>query len=87
MHATGSRIIGFSRELFTAAPATEPPAAVAAQPATTFPYVAALATAAAHSADPVVGGGSDDQFEFAFALDLLLDGIERLHRRGWISAQ
>jgi hypothetical protein len=27
---------------------------------------------------PVVGPGCDDQFEFEFALDLLLDGFERL---------
>jgi hypothetical protein len=26
----------------------------------------------------MVGGGCDDQFEFEFALDLLLDGLERL---------
>ena len=88
MHAMGSRIIGFSQELFTAAPAAEPPpAAMAAQLASAFPYVAELAAAAAHTADSVVGGGCDDQFEFEFALDLLLEGIERLHRRGWISAQ
>jgi AcrR family transcriptional regulator len=88
MHAMGSRILGFSQELFTAAPAVEPQAqaAMAAQLAGTFPYVAELAMAAAHTADSVVGGGCDDQFEFEFALDLLLDGIERRHRSGWRSA-
>ena len=30
--------------------------------------------------------GCDEEFEFGFALDLLLDGIERLHRAGWASA-
>jgi hypothetical protein len=35
----------------------------------------------------VVGRGCDDQFEFEFALDLLLDGIERLHAEGWTSAR
>ncbi|GAA3920641.1 TetR/AcrR family transcriptional regulator [Actinoplanes auranticolor] len=88
MHAMGSRILGFSQELFTAAPAVEPPAPAAmAQLAGTFPYVAELARAAAHTEDSVVGAGCDDQFEFEFALDLLLDGIERLHRSGWMSAQ
>jgi hypothetical protein len=29
----------------------------------------------------VVGPGCDDQYEFEFALDLLLDGIERLRKR------
>jgi hypothetical protein len=28
-----------------------------------------------------VGPGCDDQFEFEFALDLLLDGIERLRQQ------
>jgi hypothetical protein len=29
----------------------------------------------------VVGQGCDDQFEFEFALDLVLDGLERLKDR------
>ena len=33
----------------------------------------------------MVGQGCDDQFEFEFALDLLLDGFERLHRQHWSS--
>jgi hypothetical protein len=33
----------------------------------------------------VVGQGCDDQFEFEFALDLLLDGFERLRQQGWSS--
>jgi hypothetical protein len=32
-----------------------------------------------------VGSGCDEQFEFEFALDLVLDGVERLHRMGWTS--
>jgi hypothetical protein len=32
-----------------------------------------------------VGAGCDEEFEFEFALDLLLDGAERLHARGWSS--
>ena len=31
-----------------------------------------------HDEGSVVGGGCDDQFEFEFALDLVLDGLERL---------
>jgi hypothetical protein len=31
--------------------------------------------------DSVVGSGCDDQFEFEFALDLLLDGFERLQQQ------
>jgi hypothetical protein len=32
-----------------------------------------------------VGSGCDEQFEFEFGLDLVLDGVERLHRMGWSS--
>lgn len=130
MHALGSRLLGFSRELFDggragvaapaapqapdavpvpapasasdaapgsdAAPAAASASAVApdaaavdaaaVDAAAAYPWVAEIAAAAAHDADSVVGGGCDDQFEFEFALDLLLDGFERLHRQGWTSA-
>jgi hypothetical protein len=36
------------------------------------------ALAVYHDAASVVGAGCDDQFEFEFALDLLLDGLDRL---------
>jgi hypothetical protein len=35
---------------------------------------------------PGGGQGCDEQFELEFALDLLLDGAELLHERGWSSA-
>ena len=76
MHTMGSRILGFSQELFddNAGGQPPPPELIRA-----LPHVAELAAAAAHT-DGVVGSGCDDQFEFEFALDLLLDGIERRHR-------
>ncbi|MBY8873518.1 TetR/AcrR family transcriptional regulator C-terminal domain-containing protein [Micromonospora sp. PLK6-60] len=94
MHAMGSRVLGFSQELFDAARRAgrsgptepEPPAALPPEVAARFPHLAEIATAAAHDDGSVVGQGCDDQFEFEFALDLLLDGIERLHRQGWTSA-
>jgi len=89
MHAMGSRILGFSQELYTGSPAAADPQmqeAMARELAGRYPYVAEIATAAAHAEDSVVGSGCDDQFEFEFALDLLLDGIEALHRRGWTPA-
>ncbi|WP_431928322.1 TetR/AcrR family transcriptional regulator [Micromonospora wenchangensis] len=94
MHALGSRILGFSQELFDASrqagrtgPATPtPPAPLPPEVAARFPHVAEIATAAAHDTGSVVGAGCDDQFEFEFALDLLLDGIERLRAQGWTSA-
>ena len=87
MHAMGSRILGFSQELFAAPPPVDPAvqAAMGRELAGRFPYVAELAMAAAHVEESVVGSGCDDQFEFEFALDLLLDGVAALHRQGWTS--
>ncbi|MEV7328170.1 TetR/AcrR family transcriptional regulator C-terminal domain-containing protein [Micromonospora sp. NPDC093244] len=94
MHAMGSRILGFSQELFdasrragqTGAVEADPPAAMPPEIAARFPHLAEIAAAAAHDDGSVVGSGCDDQFEFEFALDLLLDGIERLRQQGWTSA-
>ena len=49
------------------------------------PYATELAVAVAHDDGSIVGSGCDDQFEFEFALDLLLDGFERLQQQGWTS--
>ncbi|GAA2838348.1 TetR/AcrR family transcriptional regulator C-terminal domain-containing protein [Kitasatospora paracochleata] len=92
MHALGSRIWGFTQELFPAPPATaadtsdtsEQAAALAAL-AAHYPHIAEIAAGRPHDGDSVVGAGCDDAFEFEFALDLLLDGVERLHQRGWTS--
>jgi AcrR family transcriptional regulator len=81
MHAMGSRILGFSQELFDDTGATsEEQAAAMLQMAQRYPYITEMAIAASHTDESVVGSGCDDQFEFEFALDLLLDGIERLQR-------
>lgn len=96
MHALGGRMWGFTQELFDGSastkpePAPQPPpeaqAAMFAEMARRYPNIAIVATATPHDADSVVGYGCDDQFEFEFALDLLLDGFERLRQRGWSSA-
>ncbi|MGY1713361.1 TetR/AcrR family transcriptional regulator [Geodermatophilus sp. SYSU D01106] len=92
MHALGNRIWGFSPELFDApADPSAPPPPAEQQRATAeefgrrFPYVLEIATAATGGDLSAVGGGCDEQFEFEFALDLLLDGVARLHGRGWRS--
>jgi Tetracyclin repressor-like, C-terminal domain len=80
MHVMGSRLLGFSQELFEDSsdrepdPDAMPPEEMAAR----YPHVAELAMAVAHDKESVVGSGCDDQFEFEFALDLTLDGLERL---------
>src|SRR6266540_2304988 len=72
MHAIGSRALGFSQELFDDTP-DDPPEiqAIAAHE---------MAAAISHDDASVVGQGCDDQFEFEFALDLMLEGLDRLRR-------
>jgi hypothetical protein len=80
MHALGSRLLGYTQELMNDTaemdPATE--AAMYAAMARTHPNIAELIRTVSHDDATVVGPGCDDQFEFEFALDLLLDGLERL---------
>ena len=80
MHAMGSRMMGFSQELFDDTADVDP--AVEADMwramADRYPNIAALVETVYHDDASVVGGGCDDQFEFEFALDLMLDGLEKL---------
>jgi hypothetical protein len=55
------------------------------QLAAQYPYIIEIATAGSHDKESAVGRGCDDQLEFEFALDILLDGFERLHQQGWSS--
>jgi len=75
MHALGSRMWGFTQEVF---PTPQPPAE-------RFPHIIEIASVGEHDDKSAVGRGCDDQFEFEFALDVLLDGFERLHNQGWTS--
>ncbi len=94
MHALGNRIWGFSPELFNepepAAPRPlSPPEqqALAREFAGKYPNILAIAMAATEGDLSGVGGGCDEQFEFEFALDLLLDGAGKLHRQDWAPAR
>ena len=87
MHALGNRMWGFSQELFAATPSSDPSFKTQkdALPMR-FPHLAAIARAARTRTAPSTGGpGCDDQAEFEFALDLLLDGVETLHAQNWTS--
>ncbi|GAA3217650.1 TetR/AcrR family transcriptional regulator [Dactylosporangium siamense] len=87
MHAMGSRILGFSQELFGTPPPSDAPIdpELGRQMAERYPYITEITTKVAHDDASVVGSGCDDQFEFEFSLDLILDGLERLRARGWTS--
>jgi AcrR family transcriptional regulator len=83
MHVLGSRVLGFNQDLFddSAASRADPEVAalMARQLAGTYPYIAELAVAVSHDGGL---GGCDDDIEFAFGLDLILDGLERLRAPG-----
>jgi AcrR family transcriptional regulator len=84
MHAMGSRLLGFSQELFDDTP-DDPPAVQAIQAqwlAETYPNISEMVAAITHDDATVVGLGCDDQFEFEFEFDLMLDGLERLRLSG-----
>ena len=78
MHALGSQILGYTQGLYSDAPDVRAdPAVLAAQFRTwaaTMPDVVELGRAATHDG---ALGGCDDDAEFAFSLDLVLEGLER----------
>jgi len=81
MHVLGSRVLGFNQDLFDDSGVPDPKAAAAfaAQMASAYPNIAAIAGAASHEGGL---GGCDDDYEFAFGLDLILDGLERRRSGG-----
>jgi AcrR family transcriptional regulator len=86
MHALGSRSLGFSQELFMNDDddADDDMAAVMFQQmAARYPNLTDLMRIVAHDSDSTLGSGCDDQFEFEFGLDLILDGLERLRDAAW----
>jgi AcrR family transcriptional regulator len=83
MHALGSRAFGFSQELFSQEDDAEVDPEVMAmmmgQMAEQYPYITEVVAieSGKHDEDSTLGW-CDDQTEFEFGLDLLLDGLERL---------
>jgi AcrR family transcriptional regulator len=78
LHVLGSRVLGFTQELFKDSDemASGPEAAAMfAQMANKLPYGIEMAMAVSHEGGL---GGCDDDVEFEIALDLILDGLERL---------
>ena len=78
IHVMGSRLLGFSQDLFDD-PDHPPDPRVAAigarQLAMTWPRVGELAIAVSHEGGL---GGCDVDVEFEIALDVILDGLERM---------
>ena len=79
LHILGSRMFGFTRDLFAESAAADPEAApsLPAGFAAVFPYAAEMAVAVAHGG---ALGPCDDDVEFGVGLDFILDGLDRLRR-------
>jgi AcrR family transcriptional regulator len=79
MHAMGSRLLGFTQELFDdTANVGAQMQEVVLQDLVAYPNISELVMAVTHDQGSIVGQGCDDQFEFGFALDLMLAGLARL---------
>lgn len=85
MHALGSRALGFSQELFDSDSGGDVPegelAAMFEEMAGHYPHIAEIAVLGSLHDDDTTIGWCDDQVEFEFGLDLILDGLERLRER------
>jgi hypothetical protein len=83
LHSLSSRIFGFHQDLFDDSgrqPDPEAEARLIAMLAVSYPALAELARSASHEGGL---GACDDDVEFAFGLDLILDGSRATSRRGW----
>lgn len=84
MHALSTRMWGFTRDVLPTPSLPDDPVARApalAEFEQRYPAIVRMVTASPHA-----GVACDADAEFVVALDLLLDGIERLHDAGWTSA-
>jgi AcrR family transcriptional regulator len=79
LHVLGSRALGFTQDLYDDSEEADDEAIMRflQQQAADYPNIIAMAEQVSHDADTTLGW-CDDQFEFEFALDLILDGLERL---------
>jgi AcrR family transcriptional regulator len=79
LHALGSRALGFTQELFTPGNEEQDAASQAAMAsmARELPHLVAMLAEVAHYDPESTLGWCDDQSEFEFGLDVLLDGLER----------
>jgi AcrR family transcriptional regulator len=80
MHALGSRVLGFNQELFK--PETDSQEAESSEMFEAMleqlPYLMGMMQEITHEDPETTLGWCDDQTEFEFGVDLMLDGLERL---------
>jgi AcrR family transcriptional regulator len=79
MHTMGSRFLGFDQELFKPGSAASESAndAMFDDLAEHLPYLSAMLAEVAHDDPDTTLGWCNDQAEFEFTLDILLEGLER----------
>ncbi|WP_083937191.1 TetR/AcrR family transcriptional regulator [Longispora albida] len=75
LHALGSRALGFAQELFDPGNGPVDESVITAM-APELPNIAAMLAEVAHDDPESTLGWCDDQTEFEFSLDLILEGIE-----------
>ncbi|MDT3441480.1 TetR/AcrR family transcriptional regulator C-terminal domain-containing protein [Pseudofrankia sp. BMG5.37] len=77
LHILGSRVLGFTRDLFDDSGDLDPETAagLARELGASHPYAVEMALAVTHGG---ALGRCDDDAEFEFALDFILDGLARL---------
>lgn len=82
LHALGSRALGFTQELFQPDDAADEQAGteMLEQMAGNLPYLVEMLTEIAHDDPDSTLGWCDDQTEFEFGLELLLEGLEARRR-------
>jgi len=83
LHALGSRALGFSQELFD--PGTGPASGADTRAGLAglegqLPNLVGMLMEVAHDEPDSTLGWCDDQVEFEFGLDLILDGLDRLRQ-------
>jgi AcrR family transcriptional regulator len=81
LHALGSRALGFTQELFEpddAQAGNEASTAMLAQMADELPHLVGMMSEISHDDPDSTLGWCDDQTEFEFGLDLILNGLDQL---------
>jgi AcrR family transcriptional regulator len=80
LHALGSRALGFTQELFDPGDEAgdEEATAMLASMADQLPHLVGMMNEVAHDDPDSTLGWCDDQTEFEFGLDLILDGLDRM---------
>jgi AcrR family transcriptional regulator len=80
LHALGSRALGFTQELFDPGEgaANEESKAMLESMADQLPHLVAMLRDVVHDDPDSTLGWCDDQSEFEFGLDLILDGLDRM---------